>query len=64
MENWWKTRILPPLDEMQDQYIKLLQKQTVYNSFNEKKSNKEIKGSKLKKPKKLIAYTCNDKMLQ
>ena len=38
MENWWKTRILPQLDEMQDQYIKLLQKQTVYNSFNEKKA--------------------------
>ena len=30
---------LPPLDEMQDQYMKLLQNQTVCNSF----SNKKIK---------------------
>ena len=28
---------LPPLDEMQDHFMKLLQKQTVYNSFNNEK---------------------------
>ena len=28
---------LPPLDEMQDHFMKLLQKQTVCNSFNNKK---------------------------
>ena len=28
---------LPPLDEMQDHYMKLLQKQTVCNSFNNEK---------------------------
>ena len=28
---------LPPLDEMQDHYIKLLQKQIVCNSFNNEK---------------------------
>ena len=59
---------LPPLDEMQDHYMKLLQKHTVCNSFNNeklkpsnklnldqlnkpflilKKSNKELKSSKL-----------------
>ena len=27
----------PPLDEMQDHYMKLLQKQTAYNSFNNEK---------------------------
>ena len=67
---------LPPLDEMQDHYIKLLQKQIVCNSFNNekiklrnklnldqlnkpfvlKKSNKELKDSKLKRPQEVIAY--------
>ena len=67
---------LPPLDEMQDHYIKLLQKQIVCNSFNNekiklrnklnldqlnkpfvlKKSNKELKDSKLKRPQEVIVY--------
>ena len=67
---------LPPFDEMQDHYIKLLQKQIVCNSFNNekiklrnklnldqlnkpfvlKKSNKELKDSKLKRPQEVIAY--------
>ena len=73
---FFKKKNLLVLDEMQDQYMKLLQKQTVCDSFNNKKikprnkliliistnllilkkSNKELKDSKLTRLQGLNTY--------